>query len=149
MERVLVEESAIRMSIDPHVRHTLLSGWAAYRYSRITLVLFGAVFLSTILAIASGTIPAIASSDPNAAPVAIGVDVVVVLVTAIFMAISTIKVRLELAAGYTTALGLNQNVDLVEPRSGIVIRKAGEQMLTKSQYRDACRCALRKDAEPK
>jgi hypothetical protein len=62
---------------------------------------------------------------------------------------ATTRSKAELAAGYTTTPYRNQEVDLVDSRTGIVLRSAGEPLLDRETFkarRSAARAKAR--AEP-
>jgi hypothetical protein len=51
------------------------------------------------------------------------------------------RLKMELAAGYTTANFAHPEVDLVDSKTGIVLRNAGEPLLDRSSFK-----ALREEA---
>ncbi len=65
---------------------------------------------------------------------------VVVGAAAIGLGLPT-RLKMELAAGYTTGNFAHPEVDLVDSRTGIVLREAGEPLLDRSTFRAARRAA--------
>jgi len=51
----------------------------------------------------------------------------------------------ETRAGYTTAISLHRALDQVEPKSGKIIRRAGEPFLTRREYFERRTRLLRED----
>ena len=60
-----------------------------------------------------------------------------VLVGAVIVALVSAKGRQEVAAGYTTSPFGYQEVDLIDPKTGVVLRRAGEPLFDRVAYRAA------------
>jgi hypothetical protein len=61
------------------------------------------------------------------------------------IAFNAVLDKRETRAGYTTAIGLHRALDQVEPKSGRIIRRAGEPLLTRREYFERRARLLRED----
>jgi hypothetical protein len=61
------------------------------------------------------------------------------------IALNAVLDKRETRAGYTTAIGLHRALEQVEPRSGKIIRRAGEPFLTRREYFERRAMLVRED----
>ena len=120
-------------------RHDLLPGRTAVAISNNALAFIILIGIDCVLLLLS--IP-FQNSFPHAVELLISKVLFGLLFIAIgfcwgFTLAASSKERKEVAAGYTTVLARNLNVDQVDPATGIVIRDAGDSYLTRAELNAA------------
>ncbi|MFE7505355.1 hypothetical protein [Promicromonospora sp. NPDC057488] len=115
-------------------QNEMLAGRSAAEFFRLSrrlaLLIAPAIVITAVLMLVLG--------DSFAGSVAFGIAVVVVLALVVVAGLAQSKAKFkearEFYAGYTTLRGVHPAVDQVDPRSGRVIRVAGEPFLTRDEH---------------
>ena len=129
--------------MDSTVRHQILQGPSLYALRPVVigwLVVF-AIALVTVLADAAHMGTRASQPTLNAFTAVWGVAIGIGLLGALLGIVAKVRSEAERAAGYTTTPFGFPEVDLVDPRTGIVLRNAGEPLLDKRTFLDRRRQA--------
>ena len=132
------------MGDEVSTRH-LLPGPSLWACGRIIFVYIGWCGLGGVMLLAFIAVGNLSGSNSlqRAFEVSLWVWLIGVVLGAIGVALVSARAKQEIAAGYTTSPYGDQEMDLIDARSGVVLRRAGERMLDRAEFRSAIRAARR------
>ena len=119
-------------------RVTLVKGRSAWELAAIERTVGWVSLVLMVVAFAVAVVPSTLPLGVRYAFAAIGGVCAVLVYNAFVLSgyVSVVKEDVELKAGYTTSPVMHRpEVDLVLPRSGVVVRAAGEKAMAVSEYR--------------
>jgi hypothetical protein len=122
--------------VDLTNRHQVLRGPSLYAYRPIVVCSFLALGFGiiTLIALFATVGPHPTQSTWSTVTSVIGVVIGLAVLTLIGSLLAGARSRAELARGYTTTPFGYPEVDLVDPRTGIVLRSAGESLIDKKTF---------------